>query len=58
MSANVAAIGDESFSDRGGRDGGCRYHGGFGRGYGCGHGTGDRPTCQICEKIGHSVGRC
>jgi hypothetical protein len=32
--------------------------GGFGRGYGRGCGTGDRPTCQIYEKIGHNVGRC
>jgi hypothetical protein len=59
MSANAAARGGGSFRGRGGgRDGGHGGRGGFGRGYGCCRGTGERPTCQICEKIGHSAGRC
>jgi hypothetical protein len=57
MSANVAARGGGNFKGiGGGRDGGCGSHCGFGRGHG--RGSGDRPTCQICEKIGHSAGRC
>jgi hypothetical protein len=58
MSVNAAARGGGIFRGRGGRDGGRRYHGGFGRGYGCGRRSGDRSTYQICEKVGHSARRC
>jgi hypothetical protein len=59
MSANAAVRGGGSSRGRGGnRDGGRASHGGFGHGYGHGRGTGERPTCQICEKIGHSARRC
>jgi hypothetical protein len=59
MSANPAKRGGGSFTGRGGGcDGGRATRGGFGRGYGRGHGTGERPTCQTCEKIGHSARRC
>jgi hypothetical protein len=59
MSVNAATRGGGSFRERGGdRDGGRASRGGFGQGYGRGRGTGERPMCQICEKIGHSTGRC
>jgi hypothetical protein len=59
MSANAMAWGGGSFRGRGGgHDGGRVSFGGFDRGYGRGHGTSERPTCQICEKVGHDAGRC
>jgi hypothetical protein len=58
MSANAAACGGVPFRGRGGRDGGRGCHG-DGCGAGRGHGqSSERPICQICEKIGHSAGRC
>jgi hypothetical protein len=59
MSVNAATRSGGSFRGRGGgRNGGRASHGGFGRGYGRGLGTSERSVCQICEKIGHSTGRC
>jgi hypothetical protein len=55
MSVNAAARGG-GFHGRGGHDGGHGSRGGFGRGYGCGRGPlGEKPICQICDKIGHSA---
>jgi hypothetical protein len=60
MSANATGRGGGQFNGpfrgRGGCDGGCGGHsGGRGRGRGA---SAERPVWQICEKIGHSAGRC
>jgi histone deacetylase 1/2 len=62
-SASLASHGGRGGNSRGGRGGGNRGRGGFGRDRGNdngGHsgGNGDRPTCQLCGKEGHTVSKC
>jgi histone deacetylase 1/2 len=62
-SASLASRGGRGGNSRGGRSGGNHGRGGFGRDRGNnngGHsgGNGDRPTCQLCGKEGHTVIKC